>query len=101
MENVAVGQRVAGPQAAPRGVVIARAVAAPVQPPRDESHRLNHKKLHVTLAGLAIGEVTNQQMLTLARSRGELEEFSIGDEIHSSPADPSRPRHKHTCTSSS
>ena len=93
---VPVGQRVAGPQAVPRGVVIARAVqAAPVQPRPDESHRLNHKKLHVTLAALSIDEVTNEQVLAMARQRGQLVEYSIGDELHATPADPTRPRHKH------
>ena len=96
MEQVAVGQRVAGPQAAPHGVVIARAVqAAPVQPRPDEAHRLNHKKLHVTLAALAVNEVTNEQVLEMARRRGSLVEYSIGDELHPTPADPNRPRHKH------
>lgn len=91
-----VGQRVAGPPAAPRAVVVAQAVrAAPVQPPPDESHRLNHKKLHVTLAALGVNEVSNEQVLVMARARGELVEWSIGDELHPSPADPGRPRHKH------
>ena len=94
MHNVAVGQRVAGPQAA-RGVVIARAVVAPVQPPPNESHRLNHKKLHVTLAALGDNEVSNEQVLAMAKQRGTLVEWSIGDELHPTPADPNRRRHKH------
>ena len=97
MQNpVVVGQRVAGPQGAPRGVVLARAVqAAPVQPRPDESRRLNHKKLHVTLAALGVDEVANEQVLLMAQARGTLVEWSIGDELHATPADPNRPRHKH------
>lgn len=90
------GIRVHGPAAPPRGVVVAHAVAVapqPVNPPA--TYRLNHKKLHVTLAGLADGEVTNERMLALAASVGELEEFSIGDELHGNPANPIRSRHKH------
>ena len=31
----------------------------------------------------------------MAQTKGHLLEFSIGDEIHPSPADPNKPRHKH------
>ena len=52
--------QVIGPAAAPRGVVIAHAVAAaPAQPQPAESHRLNHKKLHITQAALGVDEITN------------------------------------------
>lgn len=91
-----IGLRVQGPAAVPRGVVVAHAVAAaPPAQNQPACYRINHKKLHITLAGLAIGEVSNERMLATARSIGELEEFSIGDEIHTNPTDPNRPRHKH------
>ena len=92
----AVGQRVGGPPVPARGVVLAHAVAAAPQPAQnDATHRLNHKKLHITQAALGIDEITNEQVLAMARSKGELIEFSIGDEVHPTPADPNRPRHKH------
>ena len=70
--------------------------AAPVQArAEDAQHRLNHKKLHVTLAGLGVDEVTNEQVLQMACARGTLVEYSIGDEVHPTPANPQRPRHKH------
>ena len=31
----------------------------------------------------------------MAMTKGDLLEFSIGDELHASPADPLRTRHKH------
>ena len=97
MQAPVVGHQLAGAQGPPRGVVVAHAVrAAPVQPRADDAqHRLNHKKLHVTLAGLGVDEVTNEQVLAMARSRGTLVEYSIGDEVHPAPTDPMRPRHKH------
>jgi hypothetical protein len=75
--------------------VAANVVAAPPQPQSDTTHRLNHKKLHVTQSALAVDEVSNEQVLTMARTRGDLIEYSIGDELHPTPADPNRPRHKH------
>ena len=97
MQQAAVGQRVGGNPGVARGVVIAHVVhpAPAVQRQPDQSHRLNAKKLHVTQAALAPDEVTNEQVLAMARGRGTLTEWSIGDEVHPDPADPARPRHKH------
>ena len=90
-----VGALVNGPAAVPRGLVIVHAVAAaPTQPQRDESHRLNHKKLHITQAALGVDEITNEQVLAMARTLGTLVEFSIDDELHPSPAASHGPRHK-------
>ena len=47
------------------------------------------------LRALAVNEVTNEQVLDMAKMKGDLIEFSIGDEIHPTPADPQKPRHKH------
>ena len=44
---------------------------------------------------LGLGEVRNEDCLAMARSKGDLIEYSIGDELHANPADPLRPRHKH------
>ena len=94
--NVPQGQLIGGPAPPPRMVVVAQAVvAAPVQPQPDATHRLNHKMLHVTLAALGVNEVTNEQVLEMARTKGDLIEYSIGDEVHPSPADRQKPRHKH------
>ena len=92
-----MGQRVGGPPGVVRGVVIAQAVqpGPAVQRQPEQSHRLNAKKLHITQAALAPDEVTNEQVLAMARARGTLTEWSIGDEVHPQPADPARPRHKH------
>jgi len=92
-----IAVRVGGP---PPGVpqvipVAANVVAAPPRPQSDGTHRLNHKKLHVTQASLAVDEISNEQVLAMAMTRGELVEFSIGDELHPTPSDPNRPRHKH------
>ena len=65
------------------------------QPPADASYRINCKKLHLTLSALAIGEVSNEAFLGMARSKGDLLEYSIGEEVHPTPADATRPRHKH------
>jgi len=91
--------RVGPPPAVALAIPMAQAVVvAPAQQqpaPQDASHRLNHKKLHITLAALEVDEISNEAVLAMARTRGQLIEWSIGDEIHPSPADPSRPRHKH------
>ena len=95
-----MGQRVGGPPGVVRGVVIAQAVqpGPAVQRQPEQSHRLNAKKLHITQAALAPDEVTNEQVLAMARARGTLTEWSIGDEVHPQPADPARPRHTSTTT---
>ena len=91
-----LGIRVGGPPAPPIAPVVAHAVhAAPVPQQADTTRRLNHKKLHITQAALGVDEVTNEQVLAMARTKGVLIEYSIGDEVHPSPADPNRPRHKH------
>ena len=91
-----IGQRVGAAAGPPNGVVVAQVVrAAPVQPQPDSTYRLNHKKLHVTMAALEVNEVSNEQVLAMAQMRGTLIEYSIGDELHPEPADPPRPRHKH------
>ena len=72
---------------------------APVQPQPDATHRLNHKKLHVTQAALAVDEISNEQVLALARTLGVLIEWSIGDELHPTPADPNRATDRGTSTS--
>ena len=96
MFGVQQGTLIAGPAQPPPMVVVAQRVhAAPQQPQPDSSHRLNHKSLHITQAALGVDEVSNEAVLAMARTKGELLEFSIGDEIHPTPADPQRPRHKH------
>lgn len=99
MAHLVFGRPVGALNAPPRGVVVAAVVhAAPAQPQHvaaDAAHRLNHKKLHVTQPALGVDEVSNEDVLAMARSRGTLIEWSIGDEVHPTPADPIRPRHKH------
>ena len=91
-----VGHRIAGAEGPPRAVVVAQLVqVAPVQPQPDATYRLNHKKLHITLAALEVNELTNEQVYAMAQTRGVLIEWSIGDELHSTPTEPNRPRHKH------
>ena len=73
-----IGQRVGAAAGPPNGVVVAQVIrAAPVQPQADATYRLNHKKLHVTLAALEVDEVSNEQVLAMAQMRGSLIEFSI------------------------
>ena len=87
---------IGGPPAIPIALPIAQAVQiAPVQPQPDATYRINHKKLHVTLAALGVNELSNDAVLIMARTKGDLLEYSIGDEVHPRPADPLRPRHKH------
>ena len=88
-----VGRRPPVAQGVQNGVVVAHAVQAAPAPPA--AHRLNHLKLHITQAALAVDEISNEDVLAMARTKGELVEYSIGDEIHPQPADPNRPRHKH------
>lgn len=96
MQAPIVGQLIGGPPGVARGVVLAQAVnAAPAQPQATATHRLNHKSLHITLAGLGVDEVTNTQVLAMVQTKGTLVEYSIGDEVHPQPASPLRPRHKH------
>ena len=51
--------------------------------------------LHITQAALGEDEVTNEQVLQMLETRGTVVEYSIGGEVHPTPADPQRPRHKH------
>ena len=93
---IVVAVRVGGPAGVPAAVPMAAHVdVAPVQPQPDASYRLNHKKLHITMAALGVGEVPNEAVLAMAKRRGNLIEFSIGNEVHARPADPARPHHKH------
>lgn len=96
MAQPVLAYRIGGPAVAPYAMPIAQVVQiAPIQPQVDESHRINHKKLHITLAALGVNEVSNEAVLAMAMTKGDLLEFSIGDELHASPADPLRTRHKH------
>ena len=93
---IVVAVRVGGPAGVPAAVPMAANVnAAPVQPQPDASYRLNHKKLHLTMAALGVGELSNEAVLAMAKRRGNLIEFSIGNEVHATPANPARPHHKH------
>ena len=92
----AVAQLIGGPAGVPRGVPVVQAIPVQGAPPAPAAgKRLNHKKLHVTMAALEVNEVSNEDVLAMARTRGNLLEYSIGDELHPQPADPTRPRHKH------
>ena len=95
MPPAVIGRLVAGPGAPLVAQVVQPAPGAPAAPAADATHRLNHMKLHITQAALAVDEVSNEDVLAMARSKGDLLEYSIGDEVHPSPADPNRPRHKH------
>lgn len=88
-----VGQLVGGAPPPPAPMVAVAVAPAPA--PTGATHRINHQKLHITQAALAVDEISNEDVLRMARSRGDLLEYSIGDEVHPSPADPQRPRHKH------
>ena len=98
MPPVVIGQRVGPAAGAPvRAVPVAAHVAhaAAAAPAEEASHRLNHRKLHITLAALAVDEVSNESVLAMACTRGTLIEWSIGDEVHPYPTDANLPRHKH------
>ena len=91
---IVVGLPLRGQNPVPVGAVLAQAVQPAPAPPSAE-HRINSKKLHITLAALEVDEVSNEDCLRMAQAKGLLIEFSIGDEVHANPADPLRSRHKH------
>ena len=65
---IVVAVRVGGPAGVPAAVPMAANVnAAPVQPQPDASYRLNHKKLHLTMAALGVGELSNEAVLAMAK----------------------------------
>ena len=47
------------------------------------------------MAALHVGEISNEQVVAMAHTRGVLIEWSVGNEVHPEPADPNKPNHKH------
>lgn len=93
---IVVGVPVRGQQPVQVAVAVANDVqAAPAAPSNPNEYRLNHQKLHITQASLGVDEISNEEMLAMLKRKGEIVEYSIGDEVHTSPSNPNRPRHKH------
>ena len=88
-------------------VVMAQPVAPPPQPARQpaatdaKKYRVFAKTIWYTQAALEAGELTNAQVLQafgtiqIGVNTYRLIEYSIGNELHSEPANPLRSHHKH------
>ena len=86
------------------GVPVNRMPAQPAPRPRagEAPNRANSKPIRLfnqmvwyTQSGLYANELTNDGLLQFARTKGTLLEYSIGNELHTDPADPLRIHHKH------
>ena len=76
------------------GAPAPRARAAPGRE-NSKAIRIFHQAIWYTQSALYPGELSNEQLLQFARTKGELVKHSIGNELHESPADPQQTHHKH------
>ena len=65
------------------------------QPRAGKPVRIFHQMLWLTYSALEPDEMSNEEVLQFAQTVGNVEEYSIGDEMHAEPANPARSHHKH------